>query len=70
MQSDNLDSLRYILDTQFSGQVDESILYVRLGIYAIGVLFVGLVMWRVTVILLQKKLTKRRKTSVFDRKWR
>ena len=70
MQSDNLDSLRIVLDTQFSGQLDETLLYVRLGVYAIGVLFTGLVLWRVTVIFMQKKMKQRRRASVFQRKWK
>jgi len=70
MPSDNLDALRAVLNTNFSGQLDETILYVRLGIYAVGVLFTGLVLWRITVIFMQKKMKKRRRTSVFDRKWR
>lgn len=70
MPSDNLDSLRTTLDTQFSGQLDETMLYVRLGVFAIGVLFTGLVLWRITVIFMQKKMKQRRRTSVFQRKWK
>lgn len=69
MQLDNLDSLRTVLDSQFSGQLDETLLYVRLGVFAIGVLFTGLVLWRITVIFMQKKMKQRRRTSVFSRKW-
>jgi len=70
MQSDNLDNLRIVLDTQFSGQLDETFLYIRLVVFATGVLFIGLVMWRVTVIFMQKKLKKKRRPSVFYRKWK
>lgn len=69
MQSDNLDTLRITLDTQFSGPLDETMLYVKLGTYAIGVLFTGLVLWRVTVLFMQKKMKQRRRTSIFSRKW-
>ena len=69
MQSDNLDNLRIVLDTQFSGPLDETLLYIRLAVFATGVLFIGLVMWRVTVVFMQKKLKKRR-PSVFSRKWK
>lgn len=70
MPSDNLDSLRVVLSEHFSEPVDETLLYVRLGIYAIGVLFTGLVMWRLTVIFMQKKMKQRRKTTIFRQKWR
>jgi len=70
MPSDNLKTLATLLDSHFTGQLDETILYVRLGIFAIGVLFVGLVLWRLTVIFMQKKMNQRRKTSIFHRKWR
>jgi hypothetical protein len=33
MQLDSMDSIRIMLDTHFSGQIDESILYVRLGVF-------------------------------------
>jgi hypothetical protein len=70
MQSDSLDSLRIVLNQHFSGQPDETILYVRLGMYAIGVLFTGLVLWRITVIFMQRKMKQRRRTSIFQRRMR
>jgi Ni,Fe-hydrogenase I cytochrome b subunit len=62
--------IQEILNLHFSGELDQTILYVRLGVFAIGVLFTGLVLWRITVIFLQKKLKQRRRTSRFERKWR
>lgn len=69
MQS-STEEIQQILNTHFSGQLDETLLYVRLGIYAIGVLFTGLVLWRITVIFIQRKNKQRRRTSHFERKWR
>jgi hypothetical protein len=65
-----MESLQNILNTHFSGELDQTVLYVRLGVYAIGVLFTGLVLWRITVIFMQKKFKQRRRTSRFERKWR
>jgi hypothetical protein len=65
-----VNSLQEILNTHFSGELDETLLYVRLSIYAVGVLFTGLVLWRITVIFMQKKFKQRRRASRFERKWR
>lgn len=64
------EEIQQILEQHFSGQLDETLLYVRLGVYAIGVLFTGLVLWRITVIFIQRKNKQRRRTSRFERKWR
>jgi Ni,Fe-hydrogenase I cytochrome b subunit len=66
----NSTEIQDLLNSHFSGELDQTILYVRLGVFAIGVLFTGLVLWRITVIFLQKKLKQRRRTSRFERKWR
>jgi Ni,Fe-hydrogenase I cytochrome b subunit len=62
--------IQQMLEEHFTGELDQTILYVRLCVFAIGVLFTGLVLWRITVIFLQKKLKQRRRTSRFERKWR
>ena len=49
-----MNSLQEILNTHFSGELDQTLLYVRLSVYAVGVLFTGLVLWRITVIFMQK----------------
>jgi hypothetical protein len=66
----NSTEIQNTLKEHFSGELDQTILYVKLGVYAIGVLFAGLVLWRITAIVIQKKIKQRRKTSMFERKWR
>lgn len=62
--------IQQILEQHFTGELDQTLLFVRLGVFAIGVLFTGLVLWRITVIFLQKKIKQRRRTTRFERKWK
>lgn len=63
-------NIQQVLEQHFSGELDQTFLFVKLGVYAIGVLFAGLVLWRITTLFMQKKMKQRRQTTRFSRKLR
>ena len=62
-------SLQQMIQIQFSGQLDERMIYINLAVQAITVMFVGLLLWRLSVLFQAKKMKQRRKSSIFESKF-
>jgi cytochrome b561 len=62
------ENIQQLLEQHFTGALDQTFTFIKLGVYSIGVLFAGLVLWRITTLFMQKKMKQRRKTTRFSRK--
>ena len=67
-------TIQQLIKTSFSGQADQSYVYMNLMMQAGGVLIAGIVMWRLSAYFHKKKLAQRQNgqsfESRFSKEWR
>lgn len=59
-------TLQDLIQTSYSGDLDQTITYVNLTIQAIGVLVGGIVIWRASIAFQRKKIKERRRNPFFE----
>ncbi len=62
-------TLQQLVQIHFSGQLDERMIYINLAVQALTVMFIGLLLWRLSVFFQRKKMKQRRKSSIFESKF-
>ena len=55
-----------LIQTRFSGAINNEAEYIELLVNVFGVLIIGLVMWRLMTVFHKKKNTKRKRSSYFE----
>jgi hypothetical protein len=59
-------TIQDLIQTSYSGDLDQTITYVNLTIQAIGVLVGGIVIWRASIAFQRKKMQERRRNPFFE----
>jgi len=62
-------TIQQLVQVHFSGQLDERMIYINLAVQALTVMFIGLLLWRLSVLFQRKKMKQRRKSSIFESKF-
>jgi hypothetical protein len=62
-------SVQQLIKIHFTGQLDERMIYINLAVQALTVMFIGLLLWRLSVLFQRKKMKQRRKSSLFESKF-
>lgn len=55
-----------LIQTRFSGAINNEAEYIELLVNVFGVLIIGLVMWRLMAVFHKKKNAKRKRSSYFE----
>jgi hypothetical protein len=67
-------TIQQLIKTSFSGEIDQSYVYLNLMAQAGGVLIAGIVMWRLSAYFHKKKIAQRqngqRFETRFSREWK
>jgi hypothetical protein len=58
-----------LIPVYFSGQLDERMIYINLAVQAIGIMFAGILLWRLSVLFQRKKMKQRRRSTLFESKF-
>jgi hypothetical protein len=58
-------NIETLIKAQYSGQLDASFQYTNIGVQTISILIGGIVLWRVSNMLHQRKLKQRAEKSPF-----
>lgn len=67
-------TIQELIQTRFSGELNNENIYIELMVQVIAVLVVGLILWRLMVAFHRKKNASRKRKTYFDteysKKWR
>lgn len=59
-------TIQQLIKTRFSGEIDQSFVYMNLMMQAGAVLIAGIVMWRLSAYFLKKKIAQRQNGQTFE----
>lgn len=59
-------TIQDLIQSKYSGDLDQTITYINLTMQAIGVLVGGIVIWRASVAFQRKKMKERRRNPFFE----